>query len=78
MDSRNDAEYVSHLAGHRLRRELATGRSVGPAIEADYAKPGTQTTSYQSPCLGRATARVDDEDRTPFALVGNREARPVI
>ena len=78
MDGGSDGDYVSHLAGHRLHRDLAAGRSVGPAIEAEHTKPGGQTTSYQSPCLGGAASGVDDEDRTSFAFVGNCEARPII
>jgi len=78
MDGGSDGEYVSHLASHRLKWALATDRAVWPAVEAGYAKSGGQATSHQRPCLGGAASGVDDEDRAPFAFVGNCEARPVI
>ena len=43
MDGGSDGGYVSHLARHRLHRDFAGGRSVGPATEAEHTKPGGQT-----------------------------------
>ena len=53
------------------------GRTVGPPVEAEHTKAGGQATSHQRPCLGGAAAGMDDQDRTPFAFVGDCEVRPV-
>src|ERR1039458_2640755 len=51
MDGGSDGDYVSHLAGHRLHRDLAAGRWVGPSNSRSPANGARGFSNWPKRCF---------------------------